>query len=113
MLVELSLEPDVVALGRVGGGGCESPAHVFLPRSVVLAGVFVQVVLGDLVELLSDFIRDVFDDLGVGLAGSELVAKECLVEGEDALYFDAEGHLEGGVDHLGGVSWWMYLSRYW
>ena len=103
MLVEMLLEPDVVALGRIVGGRCESPAHVSLPRGVVLTCVFVHVMLGDLVELLPDIVRDDLDDLGVGFCGIELVAKECLVEGEDALDFDAEGDLEGGVDHLDGV----------
>ena len=39
--VELVLEADVVARGRVGGWGCEGPAHVALAGRVVVAGVFV------------------------------------------------------------------------
>ncbi len=99
------LESVVVALGRVGGGCCESPAHIPLARFIVLACVFVQVVWGDLVELLPDVIGDVFDDVGVGLGGGEMIAEELLVEGEDALNFDAEGDLEGGVEHGDGVLW--------
>ena len=32
-----------------------------------------------------------------------MVPQEGLVEGEDAFDFDAEGYLEGGVDHFDGV----------
>ncbi len=99
------LEFVVVALGRVCGGCCESPAHVPLARFVVLAGVFVQVVWGDLVELLPDVVGDVFDDVGVGLGGGEMIAEKLLVESEDAFDFDAEGDLEGGVEHVDGVMW--------
>lgn len=67
------------------------------------ACVLVEIVLGDLVELAADVLRDVFDDFGVGFGGGEVVAEESLVEGEDAFDFDAEGDLEGGVDHVGGV----------
>lgn len=67
------------------------------------ACVFVEIVLGDLAELAADVLRDVFDDVGVGFGGGEVVAEESLVEGEDAFDFDAEGSLEGGVDHVGGV----------
>ena len=74
----------------------------------MLAGVLVQVVLGDLVELPADIVGDVFDVLGVGFGGGggQVVPQEGLVEGEDAFDFDAEGELEGGVDHFdGGVLW--------
>ena len=58
---------------------------------------------GDLVELASDIVGDVFDDLGVCLGGGELFVEETFVEGEDAFDFDAEGDFECGVDHLDGV----------
>ncbi len=61
--------------------------------------------MGDLVELSADVLGDVFDDLGVCFGAGKVVAKERLVEGKDALDFDAIGDLEGGVDHLDGVSW--------
>ena len=74
----------------------------------MVAYILVQVVLGDLVELAADVVGDVFYDLGVGLGGGggQVVLQEVLVEGEDAFDFDAEGELEGGVDHFGGV-WWI------
>ena len=101
--VEMVLETVVVALRWVFGGGCEGPALVLLARFVMLAGVFVQVVLGDLVELSPDVVGDVFDDFGVGGGGGEVFVEKSLVEGEDAFDFDAEGHLEGGVDHVDGA----------
>ena len=58
-----------------------------------------------LVELSSNILGNVFDDLGVDLGGGEVVAEEALVEGEDAFDFDPEGDFEGGVDHVGGVLW--------
>lgn len=58
--------------------------------------------LGDLVELAADIVGDVFDDLGVRFGGGEVIAQDGLVEGEDAFDFDAEGELEGGVDHFDG-----------
>lgn len=61
--------------------------------------------LGDLVELSSNILGDVFDDLGVGFGAGKVVTEEGLVEGEDAFHFDAEGDLEGGVDHVDGVLW--------
>lgn len=99
--VHVLLEP-VVEVGRVGGGRREAPAHVLLARCIVSACVFVDVVLGDLVELSTDVVGDVFDDLGVGVGVGKVVAQEGLVEGEDAFDFDAEGDLEGGVDHVDG-----------
>ena len=59
--------------------------------------------LGDLVELAADVVGDVFYDLGVGFGGGQVVPQDGLVEGEDAFDFDAEGELEGGVDHFDGV----------
>ena len=95
VLVEMFLEADVVSRGGVGGWRCQCPAHVSSPRGVVVARVFVDVVLGDLVEVLPDGVRDVFDDLGgcvlVLVGGMKVVEEECLVKGEDALDFDAEG----------------------
>lgn len=61
--------------------------------------------LRDLVELSSDILGDVFNDFGVVFGIEKVVAKEALVEGEGAFDFDAEGDLEGGVDHVGGVLW--------
>ena len=68
----------------------------------MVAGVVVEVVLGDLVQLSSDGLGDVFDDRGMGFKAGEVG----LVEGEDAFDFDAEGYLVGGVDHL-GCFWWI------
>ena len=71
-----------------------------------MAGVFVEIMLGDLAELPADVVWDIFYDLGFGVGGGEVLMKECFVEGEDAFDFDAEGDTEGAVDHVGGV-WWM------
>ena len=62
--------------------------------------IFVQILLRDLIQLPSDILGNVFDDLGIRLVGSEMVAEEGLVEGEDAFDFDAKGDLEGRVDHV-------------
>ena len=62
--------------------------------------------LRDLAELPTDVVRDIFYDLSFRVGGGEVLVKECLVEGEDALDFDAECDTEGGVDHVGGV-WWV------
>ena len=67
--------------------------------------IFIQVVSGDLVELSSDIFGNVFYDLRVGSSGGQVVFEEGLMEGEDAFDFDAEGDLEGGVDHSDGVLW--------
>ena len=67
--------------------------------------VFVQIVLRDLVKLSSDILGDVFDDLGVAFGLGKMVTEEAFVEGEVAFDFDAEGDLECGVDHVGGVLW--------
>lgn len=67
------------------------------------SSVIVEIALGDLVELLADTVRDVFDNPGVAVGVIEMSAEERLVEGEDAFDFDPEGDLEGGVDHVGGV----------
>ena len=56
-----------------------------------------------MVELFADIVRDVFDDLGVAVDVVEIILEESLVEGEDAFEFDAEGDLEGRVDHVDGV----------
>ena len=64
VLVELVLEADGVARGRVGCGGCEGPALVARARDVVVAGVVVEVVLGDLVETAADGVGDGFYDFG-------------------------------------------------
>ena len=63
--VELVLEADVVPRGRVEGWCCEAPALVELAGAVVAPRVFVQVVLGDLVELAADGVRDGFYDFAV------------------------------------------------
>lgn len=72
----------------------------------MVAGVVVEVVLGDLVQLSSDGLGDVFDDRRIGFSAGELVSEVGLVEGEDAFDFDAEGYLVGGVDHL-ECFWWI------
>ena len=59
--------------------------------------------LGNLVELPSDILGDILYDLRISLSGGQVVSKEGLMEGEDALDFDAEGDLERGVDHFDGV----------
>lgn len=105
MGVEEVLELDVVSLGRVVGGRCEAPAHVHLAGCIAVTSVFVHVVAGDLVELPSRFVGDVFDDFGVGVRFEEVVAEDGLVKGEDAFDLDAEGDLEGGVDHVDGGFW--------
>lgn len=64
-----------------------------------------MVVMGTLFELASDILGDIFYDLRSGLGGGQVVLKEGLVEGEDALDFDAEGDLKCGVDHFDGVLW--------
>ena len=66
------------------------------------SSIIVSIVLGDMVELFADTLRDVFDDLGVAVDVVEVSAEERLVECEDAFDFDAEGDLEGGVDHVDG-----------
>ena len=68
----------------------------------MLACILVQVVLRDLAELSADVVGDIFYDLGLGFGGGQVVPQDGLVEGEDALDFDAEGDLEGRVDHFGG-----------
>ena len=108
MAVELRLEAHVVARGGVVGRCCEGPAHVSLAGDVVVADIVVEVVLGDLVELAADGVGDVFYDFGGGGGAGEVVAEEGLVEGEDAFDFDAEGELEGGVDHF---RWWVFGDR--
>lgn len=65
--------------------------------------IIVSIVFGDMVELLADGLGDVFDDLGVAVDVVEMFAEERLVESEDAFDFDAEGDLEGRVDHGDGV----------
>lgn len=61
--------------------------------------------LGYLVELSTDILGNGLDNLAVGFDGGKVSTEEALVEGEDALDFDAEGDLEGGVDHVDGISW--------
>ena len=69
----------------------------------MLACVVVEIMLRYLAELLADVVRDVFYDLSFRVGGGKVLVEECLVEGEDALDFDAEGDAEVGVDHVGGV----------
>ena len=102
MCIHGILEPVVVALVGVGGGCCEAPAHVLLARYIMSTCILIEINFGDLVELSTDFLRDLFDDVGVGFGGGKVVAQERLVEGEDTFDFDAEGDLERGVDHVDG-----------